>query len=321
MKLQNFQKNEHAKKITLEQFHGNDDWLKKASILSEALPYMQRFAGETFIIKYGGAAMTDKSLSAAFAHDIVLLKQIGINPVIVHGGGKKINEVLAMLNINSKFINGLRVTDQATIEVVEMVLCGLVNKNITQQINAAGGSAIGLSGKDCNLIEAKKLFLTYKENRSNNVEKILDMGFVGEPNVVNPDILFFIEESDFIPVIAPVCGGEGGMTYNVNADSVASAITTAISASKLIMLSNVRGVADGDGNTISEMSTKEASELIEKGIATEGMIPKLSSCIKTVKEGCGVAHIVDGRVPHVLLLELFTEHGTGTMIVDDPANL
>lgn len=316
MKLQNFQENKYAKDITLKQFDGNDDWLKKASILSEALPYMQRFAGETFVIKYGGAAMTDEKLSATFAHDVVLLKQIGINPVIVHGGGKKINEVLETLKIDSKFINGLRVTDKFTIEIVEMVLCGHVNKKITQLINSAGGSAIGLSGKDCSLIKAKKIPVTHKENKLNNIEKIVDMGFVGEPSDVNPDILFFIEESDFIPVIAPVCGGEDGITYNVNADNVASAIATAVSASKLIILTNVRGVADNDGNIISEMSTEEANNLIKQGTAKEGMIPKLSSCIKTVKEGCEMAHILDGRIPHVLLLELFTERGIGTIIVD-----
>ena len=320
MKLHNVLKNNcHKEKDNvpnIEQFRGNIDWLNTAKILSESLPYIQQFSGETFIIKYGGAAMSDKKLAESFAHDIVLLKQLGINPIVVHGGGNKINEFLEKINKKSTFINGLRVTDNETLEIVEMVLCGLVNKEITQLINKAGGSAIGLCGKDANLIEAKKICYTYKENLSNNVEKILDMGFVGEPHNINTDLLFFIEESDFIPVIAPVCSGENDLTYNVNADLVAGALANALAAAKLIILTNVAGVTDSDGNLLSEISVNDAENLLVKGIANAGMIPKLQTCIKVVKEGYGSAHIIDGRIPHVLLLELFTVHGTGTMVLN-----
>ncbi|WDM84923.1 acetylglutamate kinase [Ehrlichia sp. JZT12] len=319
MKLHNVLKNNCDKENTglnIEQFRGNVDWFNTAKILSESLPYIQQFSGETFIIKYGGAAMVNKKLAESFAHDIVLLKQLGINPIVVHGGGSKINEFLEKINKKSKFINGLRVTDAETLEIVEMVLCGLLNKEITQLINKAGGSAIGLCGKDANLIEAKKICYTYKEHQSNNVEKILDMGFVGEPHNINTDLLFFIEESDFIPVIAPVCSGENDVTYNVNADLVAGALASALAAAKLIILTNVSGVTDVDGNLLSEIPVTDAESLIAKGIANAGMIPKLQTCIKIVKEGYGSAHIIDGRIPHVLLLELFTVHGTGTMVLN-----
>ncbi|QXK91895.1 acetylglutamate kinase [Neoehrlichia mikurensis] len=317
MKLHNIPNNKYEKmEFNVDQFNKNDEWLNKAKILSESLPYIQQFSGETFVIKYGGAAMIDKNLAESFAHDIVLLKQLGINPIVVHGGGNKVNEVLKKFGKESTFINGLRVTDADTLEIVEMVLCGLINKNITQLISKSGGYAIGLSGKDANLVEAKKICCTFKDDQSNNVEKILDIGFVGEPSEVNTDLLFFMEESDFIPVIAPVCGGENGATYNVNADLVAGAIANALSAAKLIILTDVNGVSDGDGNLLSEISINEAENLIYKGIANEGMIPKLQTCIKFVKETCGLAHIINGRIPHVLLLELFTVHGTGSMILE-----
>ncbi|AAZ68484.1 acetylglutamate kinase [Ehrlichia canis] len=319
MKLHNVLKNNNNNKEdvgpSIEQFGGNAEWFNTTKVLSECLPYIQQFSGETFVIKYGGAAMTDRKLAESFAHDIVLLKQLGINPIVVHGGGNKINSFLEKINKKSTFINGLRVTDAETLEVVEMVLCGLVNKDITQLINKAGGNAIGLCGKDANLIEAKKVCYTYKENQSNNVEKILDMGFVGEPHEVNTDLLFFIEESDFIPVIAPVCSGENNITYNVNADLVAGALANALAAAKLIILTNVSGVTDANGNLLSEISVSDAENLIEQGVANSGMIPKLQTCIKVVKEGYGSAHIIDGRIPHVLLLELFTVHGTGTMVL------
>ncbi|CAI27912.1 acetylglutamate kinase [Ehrlichia ruminantium] len=319
MKLRNVSKNNLNKedtKLSIEQFGGNVEWFNITKTLSESLPYIQQFSGETFIIKYGGAAMTDKKLAESFAHDVVLLKQLGINPIVVHGGGNKINEFLEKINKKSTFINGLRITDAETLEIVEMVLCGLVNKNITQLINNAGGNAIGLCGKDANLIEAKKICYTYKENQSNNVEKILDMGFVGEPHDINTDLLFFMEESDFIPVIAPVCSGENNLTYNVNADLVAGALANAMAAAKLIILTNVSGVTDSNGNLISELSVSHAENLIDNGTAHTGMIPKLQTCVKVVKEGYGSAHIIDGRIPHVLLLELFTIHGTGTMVVN-----
>ena len=317
MKLHNVLKNNNKEDVgpSIEQFGGNAEWFNTTKVLSECLPYIQQFSGETFVIKYGGAAMTDRKLAESFAHDIVLLKQLGINPIVVHGGGNKINSFLEKINKKSTFINGLRVTDAETLEVVEMVLCGLVNKDITQLINKAGGNAIGLCGKDANLIEAKKVCYTYKENQSNNVEKILDMGFVGEPHEVNTDLLFFIEESDFIPVIAPVCSGENNITYNVNADLVAGALANALAAAKLIILTNVPGVTDANGNLLSEISVGDAENLIKQGVANSGMIPKLQTCIKVVKEGYGSAHIIDGRIPHVLLLELFTVHGTGTMVL------
>ncbi|KJV68937.1 acetylglutamate kinase [Candidatus Neoehrlichia procyonis] len=317
MKLQNISNDKYKRvELNVEQFNKNDEWLSKAKILSESLPYIQQFSGETFVIKYGGAAMIDENLSKSFAHDIVLLKQLGINPIIVHGGGNKINEVLTKFGKESTFINGLRVTDAETLEIVEMVLCGLINKNITQLISQSGGYAIGLSGKDANLVEAKKICCTFKDNQSNNIEKILDIGFVGEPSEVNTDLLFFMEESDFIPVIAPICSGENGATYNVNADLVAGAIANALSAAKLIILTNVNGINDNNGKLLSEVSVNEAEKLIYNGAANEGMVPKLQACVKFVKETCGLAHIINGTIPHVLLLELFTIHGTGTMILD-----
>lgn len=290
-----------------------EDWLNKASTLAEALPYMRQFAGETFVIKYGGSAMDGGELAAKFAHDIVLMKQVGINPVIVHGGGPQINAMLAKLKIQSSFIDGLRVTDHDTVEIVEMVLSGSINKKIVSAINAAGGSAVGLSGKDGSLIEARKLRRT-KRDPDSNIEKILDLGFVGEPTMINPDILVVFEESDIIPVIAPIGIGENGETFNINADSAAGAIASALAASKLLILTDVPGVMTKDGELISELTSTQARKLIKDGTISGGMIPKVETCIAAIDHHTEAAHILDGRIPHVLLLEVFTEHGTGTMI-------
>lgn len=288
-----------------------------ADTLADALPYMRQFAGETFVIKYGGAAMGDEGLAADFAEDVVLLKQVGINPIVVHGGGPQISRMLERLKIQSPFIDGLRVTDAETVEVVEMVLSGTINKQIVSQINKAGGVAIGISGKDGGLIEARKIRRT-KRDPDSNIEKILDLGFVGEPVRINPHILEEFADSDLIPVIAPIGMGERGETYNINADTAAGAIAAAIAASKLMVLTDVPGVLmDKEADQkeiISQMSMDEAKEMIHTGIATGGMIPKLETCIHAVENDVEAAHILDGRLPHVLLLEVFTSFGAGTMI-------
>lgn len=287
--------------------------IAKANILIEALPYMCNFAGETFVIKYGGSAMGDKKLSENFAKDVILLKQVGINPVIVHGGGPQISSMLEKLKIQSSFIDGLRVTDAATVEIVEMVLCGSINKQIVSQINACGGVAMGISGKDANLISARKLRRTKKDPDS-NIEQILDLGFVGEPTFVNPESLAIFAESNIIPVIAPIGVGENGETYNINADSAAGAIASALAAQKLIMLTDVPGVLDKNGKLISKLTVSEAKKFIKNGTISGGMIPKVETCLDAILNHTEAAHVLDGRIPHVLLLELFTEHGTGTML-------
>ncbi|MDE0799739.1 MAG: acetylglutamate kinase [Rhodospirillaceae bacterium] len=289
------------------------EWLEKAGILSDALPYMREFAGETVVIKYGGHAMGDKSLAANFARDIVLLKQVGMNPVIVHGGGPQIGEMLSRLKIQSAFIDGLRVTDAATVDVVEMVLCGSINKQIVTAINGAGGFAIGLSGKDGNLIKARKLRRSKKDPGS-NIEKILDLGFVGEPEDVNPHILKTLEESDIIPVIAPIGVGSSGETYNINADTSAGAIASALGAARLLMLTDVPGVLSDTKQLMPEITVERAKTLIQTGTISGGMIPKVETCLNAVEKGVDAAVILDGRVPHAVLLELFTPHGAGTLI-------
>ena len=287
--------------------------LRTAATISEALPYLRRFSGATFVIKYGGHAMGDAALSEAFARDIVLAKQVGINPVVVHGGGPQIGEMLARLAIKSEFIDGLRVTDKESVGIVEMVLSGQINKQIVTSINAAGGHAVGLSGKDAQLIEARKLRRSQRDPDS-NIEQILDLGFVGEPARINPDILQVFKKSDIIPVIAPIGIGPNGETYNINADMVAGAVATALGAAKLIMLTDVAGVMDASGELISRMSADQARALMRGDTITGGMIPKLETCLSYVEASQGAAHILDGRLAHVVLLELFTEHGTGTMI-------
>jgi len=290
-----------------------DEQLKKAKILSEALPYMHQFAGQTFVIKYGGHAMGDKDLAQDFARDIALLKQVGINPIIVHGGGPQIGEMLDRLKIKSSFIDGLRVTDRATVEIAEMVLSGSLNKNIVMEINAAGGMAVGLSGKDGNLIEVQKLTRT-KRDPDSNIERILDLGFVGEPSQINPEILQSFEDIDVIPVIAPIGIGPNGQTFNINADTAAGHIAAAIGASKLIMLTDVEGVLDPEKKLLNRLTPMDVERLNANGTIVGGMIPKLETCLFALESGVDAAHILDGRIPHVLLLETFTEHGIGTMI-------
>ena len=295
-----------------------DDNLKKkshaqAAILGEALPYMRRHAGETSVIKYGGHAMGDPDLAELFANDVVLLNHVGINPIVVHGGGPQIAEMLDRLKIQSSFVDGLRVTDAATVEVVEMVLAGKINKQIAAAINYAGGLAVGLSGKDGNLIHATKIRRT-KRDPDSNIEKILDLGFVGEPKSITTHLLEVFKETDIIPVIAPIGSGDNGETYNINADTAAGSIASAMSASRLLLLTDVAGVLDEKGELIQKMDAKKAIELLDNGTIKDGMIPKVETCLNAIGEGVDAAVIIDGRVPHALLLELFTEHGAGTLI-------
>jgi acetylglutamate kinase len=294
-----------------------DEAVARAHVLSEALPYMRRHAGETFVIKYGGHAMGDPELAKLFARDMVLLRQVGINVIVVHGGGPQIAEMLQRLKIKSAFVDGLRVTDQETVEVVEMVLAGSINKQIVSEINAAGGFAVGLCGKDGNLITAAKLRRT-KCDSDSNIERILDLGLVGEPAEVDPHILDFFVRSDIIPVIAPIGVSRHGETLNINADTAAGAIAGAVGAKRLLMLTDVEGVLDRNGNVIPMMTAREARTLIATKIIHGGMIPKVETCLDAVDKGVRGAVIVDGRTPHAVLLELFTEHGAGTLLVADP---
>jgi acetylglutamate kinase len=285
----------------------------KAKVLSEALPYMQRYDRQTVVVKYGGHAMGDTALAADFARDIVLLKQAGVNPVVVHGGGPQIGSLLARLNIRSEFKGGLRVTDRETVEVVEMVLAGSVNKEIVAAINAQGGKAVGISGKDANLMRARRLERRWRDPDS-NIEEILDLGFVGEPIAVDPHIVDVIIHSDLIPVIAPIGVGLDGETLNVNADTFAAALATAMKAKRLLLLTDVEGVLDKDGNLIKALTAAEAQALIKNGTISGGMIPKIEGCLDVIAEGVEAVVIINGQVPHAVLLELFTEHGAGTLI-------
>lgn len=285
----------------------------RAEIIAHALPYMQRYDNKTVVVKYGGHAMGDPELGQAFARDITLLRQSGVNPVVVHGGGPQIGKMLERLAIKSEFIDGLRVTDSATVEIVEMVLSGSINKSIVAAINAAGGRAIGISGKDGNLITARKLQRT-KIDPDSNIEKVLDLGFVGEPESVDVSILKTFAEGGLIPVIAPIGFGEDGETYNINADTSAGAIASASDAARFLLLTDVAGVLDKNGNLIPELSVVEARHLIEDGTISGGMIPKIETCIDAVENGARAAVIFDGRVPHACLVELFTPHGVGTII-------
>ncbi|MBT3930494.1 MAG: acetylglutamate kinase, partial [Rhodospirillaceae bacterium] len=284
-----------------------EELLAKAGVLAEALPYMRQFNGRRFVIKYGGHAMGDTNLASAFARDIVLLKQVGIEPVIVHGGGPQIGAMLERLKIKSEFIDGLRVTDEATVEIVEMVLSGSINKQIVSAINAAGGRAVGLSGKDGGLMSVRKLRRTRRETDS-NIEKILDLGFVGEPSRVDPELLNTLTKSDIIPVIAPIGIGDDGATYNVNADTAAGAIASALEATRLLMLTDVTGVMDKDGELIADMGVDHARQLIADGTISGGMIPKVETCIDAVEKDVEASVIMDGRAAHSLLIEIFTEH-------------
>ncbi|MGE4529152.1 MAG: acetylglutamate kinase [Rhodospirillaceae bacterium] len=290
-----------------------EDMLVKARTLSEALPYMRKYSGKTFVIKYGGHAMGDPELAMQFARDVVLLKKVGINPIVVHGGGPQIGQLLERLRIQSSFIDGLRVTDAATIDVVEMVLSGKINKEIVTWVNDAGGVAIGLSGKDGDMIRARKLTRTAKDPDS-NIEKELDLGFVGEPYAVDPTILSTLAKSDMIPVIAPIGIGDNGETFNINADTVAGAVAGAVHAARLYMLTDVSGVMDGKGNRLTDLTGPEVEELIAEGTIKGGMIPKVETCLAAVRDGVEAAVILNGKVPHTILLEIYTPQGAGTLI-------
>ncbi|WP_417830206.1 acetylglutamate kinase [Thalassospira sp.] len=287
--------------------------LARAKVLSEALPYMRRFNGQTIVVKYGGHAMGDPELARLFAQDMVLLKQVGMNPIVVHGGGPQIGQMLKQLNIQSEFVDGLRVTDKQTIDVVEMVLAGKINKEIVSNINAAGGVGVGLCGKDAHLITARKLTRTKRDPES-NIEKVLDLGFVGEPVKVDPHVLDCFIDTDIIPVISPIGVGEDGQTYNINADTAAGAIAKAVGASRLYMLTDVKGILDQDKNLVRDADTAHINAMIADGTIQGGMIPKTETCMDAVENGVEAAVIVDGRAPHAVLLELFTERGAGTMI-------
>ena len=290
-----------------------EKYIGKAEVLMEALPYMRRFRGKTFVIKYGGNAMVDEELKASFAQDIVLLKHVGINPVVVHGGGPQIDQVLTKMGIEKRFVRGMRVTDAETLDIIEMVLVGKLNKEIVALINRHGGMAVGLCGKDASLIRARKMSLTV----SNNGEppEIIDLGMVGEIVGINPTVINSLDENKFIPVIAPVGAGDQGETYNINADLVAGQIAEALGAEKLLLLTDVEGVKDKNGRLLSTLKINQAHKLIQDGVVAEGMIPKVECCIEALKGGVGKTHIIDGRVKHAVLLEIFTEEGVGTEVV------
>jgi acetylglutamate kinase len=288
------------------------DPASKAATLAAALPYMRRYAGKTVVVKYGGHAMGDEHLADMFAQDVVLLKQIGMNPVVVHGGGPQIGQMLERLKIKSSFIDGLRVTDRETVEIVEMVLSGSINKQLVSAINHAGGLAIGLSGKDANLIRATKLARAKRESDS-HIEKVLDLGFVGEPREINAEVLALFERSSIIPVIAPIGVGATGETFNINADTVAGAVAAAMKATRLLLLTDVTGVLDKGKKLLHELTVAEVQGLIADGTIQGGMIPKVETCVEAVEGGVDAAVIIDGRVPHAILLELFAE-GAGTLI-------
>jgi len=297
----------------------NENGLAQAKMLAEALPYIQIYDRETVVVKYGGHAMGDVETARKFAADVVLLKLVGIHPVVVHGGGPQISRMLDKAGVTSQFIDGLRVTDAATMEVAEMVLSGSVNKELAHLITAAGREAdvrgVGLSGKDARLLTVEKVQRTKKDPES-MIEQVVDLGFVGEPAEVDPTLIQALinAQEDYIPVIAPIGVAGDGATYNINADTAAGAIAGALSAKRFLLLSDIPGVLDADGELIREMSVDDARRLIETGVATGGMIPKLETCIAALEAGVEAAVILDGRQPHVLLMELFTEHGAGTLI-------
>jgi acetylglutamate kinase len=290
-----------------------EELIGKANVLMEALPYIQRFNNKTIVIKYGGHAMVDAQLKHEFARDVVLLKYIGLNPVIVHGGGPQIGQVLKSMGKESRFVQGMRVTDQETMDVAEMVLGGKVNKEIVANINLHDGKAVGLSGKDGRLIQARKLELT-AINPDTLTSEIVDVGLVGEVENIDTRIITTLEDNGFIPVIAPIGAGLAGETYNINADLVAGKIAGALRAEKLILLTDVEGVKDKQGKLISTIDTQRVPDLINDGTITGGMIPKLNCCIDAIEEGVHTAHIIDGRIKHACLLEIFTDRGIGTAV-------
>ncbi len=286
---------------------------ERAQILSEALPYIQRFRGKTIVIKYGGNAMVDAELKLGFARDVVLLKLVGINPVIVHGGGPQIGQLLERMGKQSTFVEGMRVTDRETMDVVEMVLGGLVNKEIVSLINQHGGKAVGLSGKDGRLIRARKLLLK-KPMAENMPDEIVDIGHVGEVESIDPELVALLDTQEFIPVVAPIGVGEDGQAYNINADIVAGKLAITLNAEKLILLTNTAGVLDPDGNLLTGLSAAEVTSLVRDGTISGGMLPKVACALDAVNSGVRSAHIIDGRVPRALLLEIFTDSGVGTLI-------
>lgn len=288
-------------------------------VLSEALPYLQKFSGKTIVVKYGGNAMTDETLKNSFARDMVMLKLIGINPIVVHGGGPQIGELLDKLQIKSEFVNGMRVTTSETMNVVEMVLGGLVNKDIVNLINQNGGKAIGLTGKDGQLLQAKKLHVT-KQSPDMQQPEIIDIGHVGEVVKVNTQVLDMLSQSDFIPVIAPIGVDADGTSYNINADLVAGKVAEVLRAEKLILLTNISGLQDKNGDVLTGLTTQQVDELIADGTIYGGMLPKIQCALDAVHGGVNSAHIIDGRVPNSTLLELFTDEGVGTLITNRKLN-
>ena len=290
-----------------------EDWLARADILTEALPYMRRHAEKAVVVKYGGHAMGDNALSEGFARDIVLMRQVGINVVVVHGGGPQIGAMLDKVGVESEFVDGLRVTTAEAVDVVEMVLSGQVNKSIVAQITTEGGRAVGLSGKDGGLVRVRKLSRSTRDPDS-NIEKVVDLGFVGEPEQVDPYILEAMSDKGIIPVVAPIGWDADGGTYNINADTVAGAVASALGATRLLMLTDVAGVLDKSGALMQELTIADCKALQEDGTLSGGMIPKIETCIDAINKGVEGAVIIDGRVPHGVLLELFTEHGSGTLI-------
>ncbi len=290
--------------------------LAKAETLTDALPYMQRYTGKTFVVKYGGHAMGDATLARNFAEDIVLLKAVGINPVVVHGGGPQIGAMLERVGVESKFVDGLRVTTKETAEIAEMVLSGAINKELVSWIEKAGGRAIGISGKDGGFVKAAKLRRTERDPDS-NIERIIDLGYVGEPKTVNRSVVDMISAAGMIPVIAPIGVGEDGHTYNINADTMAGAVASALRAARLFLLTDVAGVLDKQGDLLTDLAPRAISELVRDGTISGGMIPKLETCVKAVQEGVDAAVILDGRIPHAMLLEIFTVKGAGTLVRDD----
>jgi len=287
--------------------------LDKAETLTEALPYLQRYAGKTFVVKYGGHAMGDPELQRDFAEDVVLLKQVGINPVVVHGGGPQIGSMLKRLGVESQFVNGLRVTDAETAKIAEMVLAGSINKDIVGWIGQAGGRAVGLSGKDAGLVLAEKVGVRDPDPLQ-GIERHVDLGFVGEPVAVDRRILDTLSAADIIPVVAPVGIGADGQTYNINADTMAGAIASARGASRFFLLTDVAGVLDKGGDLMSDLSPADVLRLQKDGTITGGMIPKVQTCVAAVQSGVDAAVILDGRIPHAMLLEIFTRQGAGTLV-------
>ena len=292
-----------------------DAAMNVASVLSEALPYIQRFTGKTIVIKYGGNAMTEEHLKLGFARDVVMMKLVGLNPVVVHGGGPQIGEVLAKLNIESTFVDGMRVTDNQTMDVVQMVLGGLVNQDIVSLINQCGGKALGLTGKDGSLIKARQMFIE-RATPDVTAPEIIDIGHVGEVTGINREVLDLAINSNLIPVVAPIGVGDDNKTYNINADLVAGKIAEELNAEKLILLTNIRGIETKDGKLLTRLTASQVDDLIADGTITGGMLPKINTALSAVKNGVTTSQIIDGRVEHAVLLEVLTDEGVGTLITN-----